>query len=268
MLDLNQQQIMGILNVTPDSFSDGGQFNTLDKAFLHAQCMVNEGADIIDVGGESTRPGAKIVTLQQELDRVIPVIEKIKNNLDVTVSIDSSKAKVMQEAKNAGAGLINDVNALQSEGALQMAYELNLPVCLMHKQGTPANMQDSPVYQDVVTEVIDFFKKRIDDCVEQGIKRNNLIIDPGFGFGKTLQHNLTLLKYLSLFEVFGLPILIGLSRKSLLQPITQRTTENRLAGSLALTVISALNGGTIFRVHDVKETLDVLKIVEAINHIN
>jgi dihydropteroate synthase len=264
-LNITQPQVMGILNVTPDSFSDGGQFNSIERALLQAQLMVNQGASIIDVGGESTRPGAERVSLQQELDRVIPVIEKINQELDVIISIDTSKAQVMQEANNAGATFINDVTALQGEGSLQMAKKLGLPICLMHMQGSPDNMQLSPDYKNVVDEVLLFFTKRIEVCLQNGINKDQLIIDPGFGFGKTVQHNLQLLKYLSKFKTLGLPILIGLSRKSLLQQITQRSVEDRLAGSLSLAVIAALNGGTIFRVHDVKETVDALKVVQAVS---
>ncbi|MFK5986166.1 MAG: dihydropteroate synthase [Pseudomonadota bacterium] len=263
-LDLTHPQVMGILNVTPDSFADGGQYNTQNKAFLHAQLMVQQGASIIDVGGESTRPGAKSVSVQQELDRVIPIIEKIRQQLDVIISIDSSKATVMREAKNAGAGLINDVTALQGEGALVMAAKLGLPVCLMHMQGSPRSMQHAPDYTNVVDDVYDFFKNRINLCLQHGISKGNLIIDPGFGFGKTVQHNLQLLKNLSHFLSLELPLLIGLSRKSLLQHLTDCSVENRLAGSLSLAVIACMNGGTIFRVHDVKETIEALKVVQAV----
>ncbi len=263
-LYLSHPQVMGILNVTPDSFFDGGSFNTLDKALSHARLMQNQGASIIDVGGESTRPGAHSVSLQQELDRVIPVIEKIHQQLDIIISIDTSKAVVMQEAKNAGAGIINDVMALQGEGSLQMAAMLDLPICLMHMQGSPRSMQTSPNYDNVVDDVLNFFNKQITSCLQQGIKKDQLIIDPGFGFGKTVQHNIQLLKNLSDFKSIELPILIGLSRKSLLQQITHRAVNDRMAGSLSLVVIAALNGGTIFRVHDVKETVDALKVVTAV----
>ncbi len=264
LLDLSAFQVMGILNVTPDSFSDGGQFNHIDKALLHAEKMLKNGATIIDVGGESTRPGAKSVPLQEELDRVIPIIEKINQQLDVVISIDTSKPQVMLEAKNAGAGLINDVTALQEDGAMHMASQLDLPICLMHMKGTPRSMQQSPIYKNVVDDVLDFFKQRVDLCVKKGIERNQLIIDPGFGFGKTVEHNLQLLDGLTHFKTLGLPILIGLSRKSLLQQITQQSVENRLAGSLSLAVIASLNGGTIFRVHDVRETVDALNVVQAL----
>jgi dihydropteroate synthase len=264
-LDLTQNQVMGILNVTPDSFSDGGSFNTINKALSHAQLMCEQGASIIDVGGESTRPGSLSVSIQQELDRVIPVIEKINQQLDVIISIDTSKAEIMQEAHNAGAGLINDVTALQGENSLTMAAELNLPICLMHMQGLPRSMQAAPVYENIVDDLVQFFNQRIEVCGQYGIKKDQLIIDPGFGFGKTLEHNLLLLKKISVFKQLDLPILIGLSRKSLLQHVTQRPVNERLAGSISLAVIAALNGGTIFRVHDVKETIDALKVVEAVS---
>jgi len=264
-LDLRLNQVMGILNVTPDSFSDGGSFNTIDKALSHAQLMAEQGASVIDVGGESTRPGSQAVSLQQELDRVIPVIEKINQNLDVIISIDTSKAEVMQEAYHAGAGLINDVTALQGENSLAIAAKLNLPICLMHMQGLPRSMQSAPVYKNVVDDIVQFFNNRIEACIESGINKDQIIIDPGFGFGKTVEHNLLLLKNLSVFKKIDLPILIGLSRKSLLQHITQCPVDERLAGSISLAVIAALNGGTIFRVHDVKETVEALKVVAAVS---
>jgi len=264
-LDLRLNQVMGILNVTPDSFSDGGSFNTIDKALSHAQLMAKQGASVIDVGGESTRPGSQAVSLQQELDRVIPVIEKINQNLDVIISIDTSKAEVMQEAYHAGAGLINDVTALQGENSLAIAAKLNLPICLMHMQGLPRSMQSAPVYKNVVSDIVQFFSNRIEACIKSGINKDQIIIDPGFGFGKTVEHNLLLLKNLSVFKKIDLPILIGLSRKSLLQHITQCPVDERLAGSISLAVIAALNGGTIFRVHDVKETVEALKVVAAVS---
>jgi len=264
-LDLRLNQVMGILNVTPDSFSDGGSFNTIDKALSHAQLMAKQGASVIDVGGESTRPGSQAVSLQQELDRVIPVIEKINQNLDVIISIDTSKAEVMQEAYHAGAGLINDVTALQGENSLAIAAKLNLPICLMHMQGLPRSMQSAPVYKNVVSDIVQFFSNRIEACIKSGINKDQIIIDPGFGFGKTVEHNLLLLKNLSVFKQIDLPILIGLSRKSLLQHITQCPVDERLAGSISLAVIAALNGGTIFRVHDVKETVEALKVVAAVS---
>lgn len=264
-LDLTHNPVMGILNVTPDSFSDGGSFNSIDKAISQAQLMYDQGASIIDVGGESTRPGSQAVSLQQELDRVVPIIEKIHKELDIIISIDSSKAEVMQAAFNAGAGLINDVTALQGKNSLATAAKLDLPICIMHMQGLPRSMQSSPVYHNVVDDVLNFFHERIETCIAYGINKDQLIIDPGFGFGKTVNHNLLLLKQLSSFNLFELPILVGLSRKSLLQHVTECPVNERLAGSISLAVIAALNGGTIFRVHDVKETVDALKVVEAVS---
>jgi len=264
ILHLDRPQVMGILNVTPDSFSDGGKFIKPEKAVQHAIKMVEEGAAIIDIGGESTRPGAPEVSINEELDRVIPIIETIHNELDIIISIDTSKAEVMLEAHKAGAGMINDVRALSEKNSLTVAHQTGLPICLMHMQGQPRSMQANPSYKDVNSEVMAFLQERVDTCVKQGIDRNKIIIDPGFGFGKTVQHNLSLLANLTLFESLGLPILIGLSRKSLLQTITDKDVELRLAGSLALAVIAAINGGTIFRVHDVEQTVDALKVVKAV----
>jgi len=260
-LDLSQPTVMGILNVTPDSFSDGGQYHNLDAAFQQATKMVADGAKIIDIGGESTRPGASAVTLEEELARVIPIIELISAKLDVAISIDTSKAQVMREAIAAGAHMINDVRALQEEGALQAAAELAVPVCLMHMQGQPSTMQDAPCYQDVTTEVLAFLQQRIDDCVAAGIKRDNIILDPGFGFGKTLQQNYQLLADTPIFHQFGLPVLIGVSRKSMIGNLLHCDESQRLAGSLACATAAATDGAQIFRVHDVRETADALAIV-------
>ncbi|QUM79468.1 dihydropteroate synthase [Moritella sp. 5] len=261
ILDLSQPVVMGILNVTPDSFSDGGQYHTLDAAFKQAQQMVADGAKIIDIGGESTRPGATAVSLEEELARVIPIIRHISTNLDVVISIDTSKAEVMREAIAAGAHIINDVRALQQEGALQAAAELAVPVCLMHMQGQPSTMQDAPSYQDVTAEVIAFLQQRIGDCINAGIKRENIILDPGFGFGKTLEQNYQLLADTPLFHQFDLPILIGVSRKSMIGNLLQYDESQRLAGSLACANSAATDGAHIFRVHDVRETADTLAIV-------
>jgi dihydropteroate synthase len=263
-LDLNTPQVMGILNVTPDSFSDGGSFNSLEKAFTQAELMLDQGASIVDIGGESTRPGSKGVSTQQELDRVIPIIEKIYKRLDVIISIDTSKAEVMREAKLAGAGLINDVLALQGEGSLSVASTLDLPICLMHMQGAPRTMQSSPQYADIITDLLHFFDKRVKLCRQAGIKKDQLLIDPGFGFGKTLEHNMHLLKSLSRFLSLDMPVLVGLSRKSLLKQLTNRDVDDRLAGSISLAVIAAQNGAKIFRVHDVKETVDALRVVQSL----
>ncbi|MCW8929082.1 MAG: dihydropteroate synthase [Gammaproteobacteria bacterium] len=268
-LNLDLPVVMGILNVTPDSFSDGGQFTDIDTALRQAEKMMIDGAQIIDVGGESTRPGAKSVSTSEELDRVIPIIEKLHNELDVIISIDTSKAMVMTEAAKSGAGIINDVMALQSEGTLKAAQETGLPVCLMHMQGEPRTMQTNPEYHDVVTEVKDFLSHRVEQCLKQGIKQEQIIIDPGFGFGKTLEHNISLFKNLSELEQLGFPVLIGASRKSMIGQITGREVDERLAGSIALATMAVLkmisqNGAAIIRVHDVAETVDAIKIARAL----
>ncbi|MFV1982105.1 MAG: dihydropteroate synthase [Thiohalomonadales bacterium] len=261
----NDISIMGVLNITPDSFSDGGQYTNADSALTQALKMVEQGANIIDIGGESTRPGARKISVDEELERVIPVIEKIKLNSDVIISIDTSKPEVMVQAVDAGATLINDVNALQAESAIDVAKKLNVSVCLMHMQGTPASMQDSPIYTDVVSDVKLFLQQRVESCVQAGINKKKIIIDPGFGFGKTVKNNLILLKHLDEFKTLGLTILVGLSRKSMLASITERDVEYRLAGSLALVTLAVLNGATIVRVHDVAQTIDVMKVIQAVN---
>ncbi|HHQ15158.1 MAG TPA: dihydropteroate synthase, partial [Chromatiales bacterium] len=224
---------MGVLNVTPDSFSDGGRFQTLDDAVRRAVQMQAEGADIVDVGGESTRPGAEPVSVEQELDRVVPVIEALRRETDLPVSVDTSKAAVMRAAVSAGAGMINDVQALRGPGALEVAAELQVPVCLMHMQGEPRTMQSAPQYRDVVADVLQFLQARIDAAVAAGVQHSALVVDPGFGFGKTLEHNLDLLRGLPAFQSLGCPVLAGLSRKSMLGALTGRPTDQRLAGSLA-----------------------------------
>nr|WP_065188169.1 dihydropteroate synthase [Shewanella woodyi] len=265
-LDLARPVVMGILNATPDSFSDGGQFASFQRACEHADQMVAQGASFIDIGGESTRPGAAEVSLDEELLRVIPLIEYVAKHHDVWVSVDTSKAEVMEAAVNAGANLINDVRALQEEGALEVAAKLQVPVCLMHMQGQPRTMQTSPEYQDVVEDIKHFFESRIQACIDAGIKRENIILDPGFGFGKTLSHNYELLNRLAEFQELGLPLLIGVSRKSMMGNLLNRDTSERLAGSLAGVLLAAQRGGDIFRVHDVPETADVLKVLSATNH--
>jgi dihydropteroate synthase len=263
-LDLGVPHVMGILNATPDSFSDGGQFNNLDNAVSHARLMVKQGATIIDVGGESTRPGAAPVSVQQELDRVIPVIEQIRDQLDVCISLDSSAPEVFLEAKKAGVHMLNDVRALQREGALAAAKQTGLPVCLMHMQGEPSNMQDNPVYQQVITDVYNFFVSRVEACQEVGIARDQIILDPGFGFGKTLEDNYALLAQLARFQTLDLPLLIGLSRKSMIAGVLNNApVDKRVLGSVAGAVIAAMNGARIIRVHDVQETVEALKVVQA-----
>jgi dihydropteroate synthase len=275
VLDLSTPCVMGVLNVTPDSFSDGGAlsatgrdraagfFVSVDKALQHAELMVSEGAAIIDVGGESTRPGAAIVSAQQELDRVIPVIEAITQRLDVIVSVDTSTPAVIRAAAAAGAGLVNDVRALRREGALSAAAATDMAVCLMHMQGEPGTMQEAPEYQDVVAEVRAFLQLRVADCGRAGIARERICLDPGFGFGKTLAHNYTLLRDLSHLLEAGLPMLAGLSRKSMIGAVVGRQVDDRLPGSLAAAVLAVMNGASIVRVHDVAATADALKVIQA-----
>jgi len=257
-------QIMGVLNVTPDSFFDGGQYTQVSNAIEQALKMENAGASIIDIGGESTRPGAALVSLDEELNRVIPVIEGLRNQSDVSISIDTSKPEVMSEAVQAGANIINDVCALRQPGALQTAADLNVPVCLMHMLGEPRSMQKDPIYTDVVSEVNAFLLDRVEICNRAGIKQENIWLDPGFGFGKTLQHNLSLLKHLNVFVESGFPILVGVSRKSMLAAILDVDLDERLLGSLALATAAMMKGATILRVHDVKETKQVVQVCEAL----
>ncbi|NCF27501.1 MAG: dihydropteroate synthase [Gammaproteobacteria bacterium] len=251
---------MGILNVTPDSFSDGGRFEHLDAALQGARKMLAEGADVIDVGGESTRPGAQSVAVAGELDRVIPVIEAINSELSVSISIDTSKPEVMEAAVDAGASMINDVMALRAEGAMETARDLQVPVCLMHMQGLPRTMQKDPRYKDVVSEVREFLLQRIDACVSAGMDEGKIIIDPGFGFGKTLGHNLTLLANLGVLVRTGFPVLAGLSRKSMIASMLDRAVDSRVAASAALALIAVQKGAAMVRVHDVAETADALNV--------
>lgn len=268
-LDLNRSNIMGILNVTPDSFSDGGQHNDLDAALFHAEKMVHQGAGLIDVGGESTRPGALPVSLQEELDRVVPVVEAIHNNLDVIISVDTSTPDVITQSAAAGAGLINDVRALQRDGALAAAAATRLPICLMHMQGQPDSMQRAPSYDNVVKDIHQFLAERISACADAGIDKSRLLLDPGFGFGKSLDHNYQLLNELETFHQFDLPLLVGISRKTMIGKVLQdknlndRPANERLYGSLAAAVIAAMKGSAIIRVHDVAATFDALQVVLA-----
>lgn len=259
-LDLTHPQVMGILNVTPDSFSDGGEFLAADAALTQATKMVADGAAIIDVGGESTRPGAAIVSVEEEIARVVPVIESIQAEIDIPISIDTSKPEVMRAAVKAGAGLINDVQALRVDGALEAAVELDVPVCLMHAQGTPQNMQDDPQYDDVVNEVAQFLLERVKVCEQAGIAREKLILDPGFGFGKKASHNLRLMKQLHHLVSQGLPVLVGVSRKSIIGALLNVTVEERLAGSLSLASIAVWQGAKIIRSHDVRETVQAISL--------
>lgn len=263
VLDLSQPQIMGILNVTPDSFSDSGKFFNLDQALYHAENMLQQGATIIDVGGESTRSMADEVTIAQELDRVIPVVEAIRQRFDCWISVDTSKAIVMREAAKVGMDLISDVRALTEEGALAAAVELDLPVCLMHMQGQPRTMQQNPIYQDVVAEVLDWLLQRAKICGQAGVRRENVILDIGFGFGKTVEHNYQLLSHLERFVATGYPLLIGLSRKSMIGNVLGKSVDQRLIGSVAGALIAVMKGAQIVRVHDVEATCDALKIWQA-----
>ena len=256
---------MGILNVTPDSFSDGGQFNTLDHALVQAEQMIADGATIIDIGGESTRPGAAQVEAQQECERVIPVLSALKAHFDIVVSVDTSKALVMKEAIAHGAGMINDVCALQNEGCLAVAAHSQLPICLMHMQGQPRTMQNNPQYDDVLKDIMSFFEQRILACQQAGIVKERLILDPGFGFGKTLEQNYQLLAKLEQFQPLGLPILSGTSRKSMIGNLLNRAVDERLAGSLTTALVAAQKGARIIRVHDVKETVDAFRVMNMIN---
>lgn len=265
-LDLSSPQVMGILNVTPDSFSDGGRFNHIESAVNQAIKMISDGASIIDIGGESTRPGAVLVNVEQELERVIPVIEAIRRESDVWVSIDTSKAIVMREAINAGANLINDVRSLTQEGALNTAAQLDVPVCLMHMQGQPKNMQDNPTYDDFMGEIKSFFDERLLTCQNAGIKLENIILDPGFGFGKSMSHNYSLIKHFNDFSSYGLPLLAGLSRKSMFDHLLTLKIDERLASSLTGALLCVQQGASILRVHDVKETSDMLKILKTVNN--
>ncbi|EAS42923.1 dihydropteroate synthase [Photobacterium profundum] len=259
-LDLSYPHTMGILNVTPDSFSDGGKFNQFDHALRHVEAMLEAGTSILDIGGESTRPGAADVSEEQELERVVPIIEAIRQRFDCWVSIDTSKALVMTEAVTAGADLINDVRALREEGALKAAAKANVPICLMHMQGQPRTMQAQPHYGDLITDVSVFLAERISACEKAGIAREQLLLDPGYGFGKTLEHNYHLLAHLDKFHQFGLPLLVGMSRKSMISKLLSKQPSECLVGSLACATIAAMKGAQIIRVHDAQETVDALKV--------
>lgn len=263
-MSLGNVKIMGVLNVTPDSFSDGGKFQCVDDARHQIESMLANDVDYIDVGGESTRPGAAAVSAQQELDRVIPVVELIRSMSDVAISVDTSTPEVMLQAAKSGANMINDVRALTRPGALDAAVQTGLDVCLMHMQGQPADMQDSPQYSDVVKEVSDYLVGRAGKCINAGIQKEKIWLDPGFGFGKTLEHNLQLLKELRRFHESGFPLLVGMSRKSMIGAITGRAVNDRLAGSLAVAMLAIQNGAQIIRVHDVAETRDVVRVLQAV----
>lgn len=264
VLDLARPQVMGILNVTPDSFSDGGRYALKDAALKHAESMVRAGATLLDVGGESTRPGARAVSPTEELERVAPVVEAIARELDVVISVDTSTPAVIREVARLGAGLINDVRSLRRDGALDAALDSGLPVCLMHMRGEPGDMQDDPQYTDVTTEVCDFLAQRMAECVAAGIKAERIVLDPGFGFAKTLEHNLSLFRHLERLHALGRPLLIGVSRKTMIGKVLGREVGARLYGSLALAALAVAKGAQIIRVHDVAETVDVVRMIAAV----
>lgn len=263
LLDLTRPKIMGILNFTPDSFSDSGQFFSLDRALTQVEKMLQNGADIIDIGGESTRPNAAIVSVEEELERVVPLVAAVRARFDCLISVDTSKPQVMWEAAQKGADIINDIRALTEPNALETAAKLQLPVCLMHMQGTPQTMQQQPEYEDVVEEVAAFLNQRIFACLSAGIAQQHIILDVGFGFGKTVQHNYQLLKHLATFADSGYPVLAGLSRKSMIGNVLNKAVEDRVIGSVAGALLAVQNGAKIVRVHDVAETADALKIWQA-----
>ena len=265
---LDRPLLMGVVNVTPDSFSDGGRFFDPGSAISHASQLVEDGADIIDVGGESTRPGALPVSVQQEIDRVLPVLEGLKA-IEKPISVDTRRPEVMQAALRAGASMINDIEALQVPGALEAVAGSTCAVCLMHMKGEPATMQRSPHYDDVLEEVLGFLRDRAGACEKAGISRDRIVVDPGFGFGKTLEHNLMLMKSLPRFQDLGLPVLVGWSRKSSLGRITGRTEPGeRLPASLAMALLALQGGARILRVHDVRETRDIVRVWEAYESVN
>lgn len=265
VLDLSRVHVMGILNVTPDSFSDGGRFSQLDAALRHAEAMVAAGATLIDVGGESTRPGARAVSPTEELERVAPIVERIHRELDVIISVDTSTPAVMRETARLGAGLINDVRSLRRDGALDAAAATGLPVCLMHMLGEPGTMQDDPHYHDVTREVGEFLVERLDQCAAAGIPAQRIILDPGFGFAKTLAHNLSLFKHMEALHTLGRPLLVGVSRKSMIGNALGRPVGERLYGGLALAALAITKGARILRVHDVVETMDVVRMIAAVD---
>lgn len=264
LLDLSRAAIMGILNITPDSFSDGGAFIRPDNAIVHAIRMVEEGADVIDVGGESTRPGAQPVSVKEEMNRVVPVIKALQEQIRVPISIDTSKPEVMCAAVAAGAGFINDVRALREEGALATAADLGVPVCLMHMQGEPRTMQTNPRYENVVSDVREFLRRRIEAAVRAGIARDKIIVDPGFGFGKSVDHNLELLRNLQAFKELEAPILVGLSRKAVIGKSLNLPVDRRVYASVALALTAVRNGASIVRAHDVVATRDAVQMLEVV----
>ncbi|MBJ7537038.1 dihydropteroate synthase [Marinomonas transparens] len=263
-LDLSLPHVMGILNVTPDSFSDGGSFSSLDSALFQTQKMIREGASIIDVGGESTRPGATPVTMSQELDRVLPVLEAIKERFDIIVSVDTSTPEVIRESATLGAGLINDVRALERAGALEAAAQADLPICLMHMKGVPQTMQVKPDYSSVVADVSDYLMSRVVVCEAAGVERSRLILDPGIGFGKSLEHNLVLLSHTEHFKRLGFDVLIGVSRKTMIGDVLNLPVDQRLYGTMGANAAAYTKGARIFRVHDVKPHVEMLELMSRI----
>jgi dihydropteroate synthase len=268
VLPLDTPAVMGVLNLTPDSFSDGGRYREPDEALARAERLAEEGAAILDIGGESTRPGAASVDPQEELRRVLPVLERIAARVPVLLSVDTSNPEIMRRAAAAGAHMINDVRALRAPGALEAAAAAGLALCLVHMRGEPADMQHAPAYERLIEEVRDFLAGRIDACERAGIARERLCIDPGFGFGKTVAHNRELLARLDEFEAIGLPIVVGLSRKSLVGALTGRPVAERLAGSLALATIAVLRGACIVRAHDVAATVDAVRVAQAFREVS
>lgn len=264
VLDLSRTHVMGILNITPDSFSDGGRFAQRDLALRHAESMMLAGATLIDVGGESTRPGARSVSSVEELERVAPIVEAINAELDVIISVDTSTPAVIRETARLGAGLINDVRSLRRDGALDAAVATGLPVCLMHMRGEPTDMQNDPRYTDLVSEVTGFLRERMDECVTAGIPVEKIILDPGFGFAKNLEHNLSLFKHLESLHTLGRPLLVGVSRKSMIGKVLDKPVDQRLHGALALAALAMIKGAKILRVHDVPETVDVVRMIAAV----
>ncbi|MQQ34948.1 dihydropteroate synthase [Pseudomonas sp. SZ57] len=264
VLDLAHTHVMGILNATPDSFSDGGRYSQLDAALRHAEAMVQAGATLIDIGGESTRPGARPVSASEEVERVAPLVEVIARELDVIISVDTSTPEVMLATAGLGAGLINDVRSLQRPGALEAAASTGLPVCLMHMLGEPGTMQNDPHYDNLVGEVCAFLAERMKQCVAAGIGQQQIILDPGFGFAKTLEHNLSLFKHMEALHALGRPLLVGVSRKSMIGAVLGRPVDQRLSGGLALAVLAMAKGARILRVHDVAETADVVRMIAAV----
>ena len=264
VLDLSRPHVMGILNVTPDSFSDGGRFVDIAAALRHAEAMVAAGATLVDVGGESTRPGARPISPLEELERVAPIVEAIARELDVIISVDTSTPSVMREAARLGAGLINDVRSLSRDGALDAASAAGLPVCLMHMRGEPGDMQNDPRYENVTREVVSFLRDRLDACAVAGIPPDRVLLDPGFGFAKTLAHNLSLFKHMEQLHELGRPLLVGVSRKSMIGQALGREVADRLSGSLGLAALAVAQGASILRVHDVAETIDVVRMIAAV----